>query len=243
MIRLDKYLSDCGKGTRSEVKRHVWRGRVRVGAEVVSDPSMKIDEVSEVFFDEQRLIYSRYVYIMMNKPAGVLSAVSDKHEKTVIDLIDPADRAKGLFPVGRLDKDTTGLLIISNDGTLAHKMLSPKKHVIKKYLAVVSGIISNEDIENFKKGITIVNNDEDYKCKSAVLTPLEQRNGLTIAEVCISEGKYHQIKKMFEAVDKCVLYLERIQMGGVCLDAALKQGEYRLMSSDEVNKARLGASL
>lgn len=229
-MRLDKYLADMGVGTRSEVKVLIKKRRVQVGNEVVNDPNRKIAiGVDSVRVDGREVSYVHYEYYMLNKPAGVLSATEDKHAKTVIDLIETSKR-KDLFPVGRLDKDTEGLLLITNDGGLAHSLLSPKKHVDKEYYAKVEGVVTNEDVEAFAKGLQV---DEDFKAMPAKLTILSQGEFSEITLI-IQEGKFHQVKRMFEAVGKKVVYLKRLSMGSLQLDESLQPGEYREVTQEEL---------
>ncbi|WP_455715568.1 pseudouridine synthase [Anaerosporobacter sp.] len=230
LMRLDKYLADMGVGTRSEVKVIIKKRRVQVNNEVVVDPNRKIIIGSDlVCFDGRDITYVQYEYYMLNKPAGVLSATEDKHTKTVIDLITTSKR-KDLFPVGRLDKDTEGLLLITNDGDLAHSLLSPKKHVDKEYYAKVEGVVTNEDVEAFEKGLQV---DEDFLAMPAKLNILSQGE-LSEITLIIQEGKFHQVKRMFEAVGKKVVYLKRLSMGTLKLDESLKPGEYRMVTDEEL---------
>ncbi|WP_312494134.1 pseudouridine synthase [Anaerosporobacter sp.] len=230
LMRLDKYLADMGVGTRSEVKVLIKKRRVQVGNEVVNDPNRKIAiGVDSVRVDGREVSYVHYEYYMLNKPAGVLSATEDKHAKTVIDLIETSKR-KDLFPVGRLDKDTEGLLLITNDGGLSHSLLSPKKHVDKEYYAKVEGVVTNEDVEAFEKGLQV---DEDFKAMPAKLTILSQGEFSEITLI-IQEGKFHQVKRMFEAVGKKVVYLKRLSMGSLQLDESLQPGEYREVTQEEL---------
>ncbi len=230
LMRLDKYLADMGVGTRSEVKVIIKKRRVQVNNEVVVDPNRKITVGSDfVSFNGRDISYVQYEYYMLNKPAGVLSATEDKHAKTVIDLITTSKR-KDLFPVGRLDKDTEGLLLITNDGDLAHSLLSPKKHVDKEYYAKVEGVVTKEDVEAFAKGLQV---DEDFLALPAKLTILSQGE-LSEIILIIQEGKFHQVKRMFEAVGKKVVYLKRLSMGTLKLDESLKPGEYRMVTDEEL---------
>lgn len=230
LMRLDKYLADMGVGTRSEVKVLIKKRRVQVNNEIVVDPNRKITVGSDlVSFDGKDISYVQYEYYMLNKPAGVLSATEDKHGKTVIDLITTSKR-KDLFPVGRLDKDTEGLLLITNDGELAHSLLSPKKHVDKEYYAKVEGVVTNEDVEAFEKGLQV---DEDFLAMPAKLTILSQGKVSEITLI-IQEGKFHQVKRMFEAVGKKVVYLKRLSMGTLQLDKSLKPGDYRMVTEEEL---------
>lgn len=232
MIRLDKYLADMGIGTRSEVKKNIIKGMVTVNAVTVKKPEYKIDTTTDtVFFQEQEIGYVAYEYFMLNKPAGVISATEDKREETVIDLIEGRQR-KDLFPVGRLDKDTEGLLLITNDGALAHRLLSPKKHVDKQYYATVQGIVTDEDVKRFAQGLDIGDSKPTLPAELRIV----ESGSESIVEITIREGRYHQIKRMFEAVDKKVLSLKRLAMGSLQLDSALKPGEYRKLTEEEKEK-------
>ncbi len=229
-IRLDKYLADMGKGTRSEVKKAIGKGLVRVNNEIVKKPETKLDTDSDhVLFDGVLVGYAQYEYYMLNKPAGVISATEDKREKTVIDLITEKKR-KDLFPVGRLDRDTEGLLLISNDGELAHRLLSPSKHVDKVYYAKIDGKVTIEDVEAFQQGVDI---GEEKLTRPAKLRILKSGTQSEI-ELTICEGKFHQVKRMFQAVGKEVVYLKRLQMGTLILDESLKPGEYRELTEQEI---------
>lgn len=229
-IRLDKYLADMGKGTRSEVKKAIGKGLVRVNNEIVKKPETKLDTDSDhVLFDGVLVGYAQYEYYMLNKPAGVISATEDKREKTVIDLITKKKR-KDLFPVGRLDRDTEGLLLISNDGELAHRLLSPSKHVDKVYYAKIDGKVTIEDVEAFQQGVDI---GEEKLTRPAKLRILKSGTQSEI-ELTICEGKFHQVKRMFQAVGKEVVYLKRLQMGTLILDESLKPGEYRELTEQEI---------
>ena len=229
-IRLDKYLADMGKGTRSEVKKAIGKGLVRVNNEIVKKPETKLDTDSDnVLFDGVLVGYAQYEYYMLNKPAGVISATEDKREKTVIDLITEKKR-KDLFPVGRLDRDTEGLLLISNDGELAHRLLSPSKHVDKVYYAKIDGKVTIEDVEAFQQGVDI---GEEKLTRPAKLRILKSGTQSEI-ELTICEGKFHQVKRMFQAVGKEVVYLKRLQMGTLILDESLKLGEYRELTEQEI---------
>lgn len=246
-LRLDKYLADLGIGTRSEVKIKIRKQHITVNGEIVRIPEFKIDISKDiVVYDGTILSYTSYEYYILNKPAGVISATTDKKEKTVLDLIDSKIR-KDLFPVGRLDKDTEGLVLITNDGVLAHRLLSPKKHVNKVYYALVRGLVTNEEAEKFKEGLWI---EEDFKTLPAllhILTVGKKENYPKLAEqeelsefepyseieLTIQEGKFHQVKRMFEAVGKEVVYLKRISMGSLKLPNELKVGDYRTLTKEE----------
>ena len=230
MIRLDKYLADMSIGTRTEVKKLIRHGKVAVDGLIVKNPDIKVDtDTQNVTCNGIAVTYETYEYYMLNKPAGVISATSDKTEKTVLDLIDSKKR-KDLFPVGRLDKDTEGLLLITNDGELAHRLLSPKKHVDKLYYAKVEGIVGMEDIDAFAKGLDIGEGEYTKPAKLIVL----KSDVISEIELTIQEGKFHQVKRMFEAVGKKVIYLKRLEMGTLKLDEGLALGEYRPLTQKEL---------
>ena len=230
-MRLDKYLADMGVGTRSEVKERIRKGRVLVNGKVVRAAETKVDtENDEICCDGEVVGYTHYEYYMLNKPAGVISATDDKKSETVIDLI-ASKRRKDLFPVGRLDKDTEGLLLITNDGALAHQLLSPKKHVPKVYYARVDGCVTKEDVEAFAGGLKV---DEELTAMPAKLTVLSMLPAGSEITLEIHEGKFHQVKRMFEAVDKTVVYLKRLSMGPLTLDETLAPGAYRELTQAEL---------
>lgn len=228
-MRLDKFLVDMGAGTRSDIKKHIKGGHVSVEGQVIKDPGYHIKETDTVMYRGEAIAYEQFEYYMLNKPAGVISATEDKKQTTVIELLDERKR-KDLFPVGRLDKDTEGLLLITNDGDLAHRLLSPKKHVDKVYYAKIQGRVDQEDVRRFKEGLVI---DEEFTALPAELTILESGD-ISEIEVTIREGKFHQIKRMFKAVDKEVIYLKRLSMGTLQLDESLKEGEYRKLTEEEL---------
>lgn len=231
LLRLDKYLSDMGIGTRSEIKQWIRKGRVSVNDMVCKVPETKVNiENDQVFFDGHRVNYHEYVYIMLHKPAGVVSATSDNVSKTVIDLIKDK-QGKELFPVGRLDKDTEGLLLITNDGDLAHQLLSPRKHVDKVYYAKVRGKVNLEDKSRLELGVSIGENTITLPAKVTIL----HSDDISEVELTIQEGKFHQVKRMFEAVGKEVIYLKRLSMGPLSLDPNLPVGEYRDLTKEELD--------
>lgn len=233
MIRLDKYLADMGVGTRQEVKKYMKQGRVSVDGEIVKKPEIKVDiNHSVVCFDSKQVAYAEYEYYMLNKPAGVISATEDNRCETVIDLIDSKKR-KDLFPVGRLDKDTEGLLLITNDGALAHRLLSPKKHVDKCYFARIQGKVTGEDVEAFSKGVNIGTFDEEEWTMPGKLEIISS-DEISEIRLTIQEGKFHQVKRMFQAVGKEVIYLKRETMGTLVLDETLSPGDYRELTNEEL---------
>lgn len=234
LIRIDKYLADMDLGSRSQVKYDIKKGRVKVNGVVITSSDKKVtipDDI--VLYDNREISYVAYEYYMLHKPQGVVSATFDNHCETVIDLIDSKSR-KDLFPVGRLDKDTEGLLIITNDGELTHRLLSPKKHVSKLYYAKVEGEVTSEDVELFKKGLQI---EDEFTTLPADLKILESAD-ISQVELTIYEGKFHQVKRMFEAVGKKVIYLKRMAMGSLYLDETLLTGEYRELTEEELNILR-----
>ena len=229
-IRLDKFLAEMGIGTRSQVKNYVRGQAVSVNGEVIRQADVKVDpEQDLVEFQGQRVVYAALEYYMLNKPVGVVSAVTDAADPTVVELIE-TKRRKDLFPVGRLDKDTEGLLLITNDGILANRLLSPKKHVEKVYYARIEGCVSDQEVARFAEGLDI---GEEKFTLPAQLTILASgpRSEITLA---ITEGKFHQVKRMFHSVGMEVLYLKRISMGSLILDPALEPGEYRKLTQEEL---------
>ncbi|MDD7795750.1 pseudouridine synthase [Clostridium sp. 'White wine YQ'] len=236
MERLDKILSNLGYGSRKEIKAIIKKGLVKIDGEIAKDNSLQVDpEKSQIIINGEEIIYKKYIYLMMNKPAGVVSATFDKYDETVIDLLYPEDAIFEPFPVGRLDKDTVGLLLLTNDGELNHKLISPKYHVDKIYYAKINKVVNEKDIEAFEKGITL---DDGYKCMSAKLQVLSSNDEGSEVYVTLQEGKYHQVKRMFESVDKKVVYLRRIEFGGLSLDETLEEGEYRELSEEELEVLR-----
>lgn len=229
-MRLDKFLVEMKKGSRSEVKKLIKSGRVTVDGQTVREPEQKFDpERAQISLDGQTVSYASFEYFMLNKPQGVVSATEDRRFQTVVDLIDTA-RRKDLFPAGRLDIDTEGLLLITNDGQLAHQLLSPKKHVDKVYFARVEGILPSDVKEQFAKGLTL---DGDVKTLPARLELLKE-GPVSEVRLTIHEGKFHQVKRMFEAVGCRVIYLKRLSMGSLVLDETLAPGEYRRLTDDEL---------
>jgi len=230
-MRLDKLLANMGYGSRKEVKVLLKQKAVTVDGEVVKDSAMHVDPEQQIVsvFGE-RVEYIEFIYVMMNKPPGVISATEDRQDQTVIDLLDPYIQHFEPFPVGRLDKDTEGLLLITNDGNLAHNLLSPKKHVPKWYYAKIDGVVTEADIEAFAQGVTL---DDGYHTKPGELKILASGNESEI-ELMIQEGKFHQVKRMFEAVGKKVTYLKRLSMGPLQLDEELELGDYRELTKEEL---------
>ena len=214
--RIDKILSNLGYGSRSELKKFCKNGLVKVNGKVINNPGVQVDvENDEIIFDGEKVTYKEFIYLMLNKPDGYISATFDKRDPIVLDLIDKEDLVFEPFPVGRLDKDTEGLLVLTNDGQLAHRVLSPKKHVPKTYYAKIEGIVTEEDIKAFAKGVTL---DDGYETMPAELIILKS-DEISEIELTIHEGKFHQVKRMFESVDKKVIYLKRLSMGKLKLSA------------------------
>lgn len=229
-IRLDKLLANMGLGTRSEVKRMIKSGRVSVNGETVTKPETKVDDKKDrISADGQEIYYSEYETYMFHKPAGCVTATRDNHDKTVMDYLGIPGKER-FFPVGRLDKDTEGLLLITNDGALAHNLLAPGKHVDKTYFARVKGNLLPEHSKIFQEGLDIGEEKPTLPAVLNILTSGEESE----AEITIREGRFHQVKRMFAAVGCEVLYLKRLSMGGVALDALLPPGAYRRLTEEEL---------
>lgn len=221
-----------GYGTRKEVKQLLKQKGVTVDGEVVRDSSYHVNpDLQEISVFGEKVEYVEFIYLMMNKPPGVVSATEDNVDRTVIDLLDPLAQHFKPFPVGRLDKDTEGLLLITNDGQLAHNLLSPKKHVPKTYFAKIEGEVTQLDIEAFSRGVEL---DDGYMTKPGELVILSSGPNSEI-ELTIQEGKFHQVKRMFESVGKKVTYLKRLSMGSLKLDEQLNLGDYRELTEEELN--------
>ena len=232
MERLDKVLSNLGYGTRKEIKQVVRKGLIEVNGEIVKDNGMQIDpEVDKILVNGEEIFYRKYIYLMMNKPDGVVSATFDNRDETVIDLLEIEHQVFEPFPVGRLDKDTVGLLLLTNDGELNHRLISPKWKGDKVYYAKIDKKGTEADIKKFKNGITL---DDGYICKEAKWEILESSDSGSEVMITIQEGKFHQVKRMFEAVDKSVVYLKRVEFGTLQLDEDLEEGEYRELTEEEV---------
>lgn len=232
-LRIDKILSNVGYGSRAEIKKYCKYGIIFVNGEVVNNPGLQVDpENDEIIFDGEKVNYREFIYIMLNKPGGYISATYDKFDPIVLDLIDPSYLVFEPFPVGRLDKDTEGLLVLTNDGQLSHRVLSPKKHVPKTYYAKVEGKVTNEDVLEFEKGVVL---DDGYKTMPSKLNILKS-DEISEIELTINEGKFHQVKRMFESVGKKVVYLKRLSMGNLKLDESLALGEYRELTLDEIKQ-------
>ncbi|MCA1038746.1 rRNA pseudouridine synthase [Bacillus infantis] len=230
-MRIDKVLANLGYGSRKEVKKLLKDGSVTVNDEKIKDAKQHVDPEKDLIrINGETIEYREFIYLMMNKPPGVISATEDNRDETVIDLLEAEDLIFEPFPVGRLDKDTEGLLLITNDGHLAHRLLSPKKHVPKTYFAVIDQEVTEEDVIAFRKGVIL---DDGYATKPGELNILKSGERSDI-ELTITEGKFHQVKRMFEAVGKKVVYLQRLSMGPLQLDETLELGEYRELTEEEL---------
>ncbi|MDD6667200.1 MAG: pseudouridine synthase [Lachnospiraceae bacterium] len=235
-MRLDKFLSDMNLDSRSNLKKAIRKGNVTVDGQMVRDPGMAVLDGAKVAYYGKLVRYEAFQYYMLNKPAGVLSATSDRHQKTVMDLL-PGERRTDLFPVGRLDKDTTGLLLITNDGDMAHRLLAPKSHVDKVYEALILGRVGSREIEAFQGGLIV---DETFTAAPAGLEVISHplsvdQTDRTLVRITIHEGKFHQIKRMFETVGMEVLTLKRLSMGSLILDPELPEGECRRLTEEELD--------
>ena len=232
MERIDKILSNLGYGTRKDLKKIVKNGMVQVNGITIKDSAMKVDpEKDKIVINGEEIFYREFIYLMMNKPAGVISATFDNKDEIVIDLLEVEHQVFEPFPVGRLDKDTVGLLLLTNDGDLNHRLISPKWKVDKVYFAKIDQKVTEEDIEKFKHGITL---DDGYRCKEAILEIQKASEEGSEIVLTIQEGKFHQVKRMFEAVGKKVTYLKRIEFGTLPLDEDLEEGEYRELTEEEI---------
>ena len=230
-MRVDKLLSNVGVASRAELKKYCKQGLISVNGKVINNPGVQVDsESDDIRFNGEKIVYREFVYIMLNKPDGYISATYDKYDPIVLDLIDQSYLVFEPFPVGRLDKDTEGLLVLTNDGQLAHRVLSPKKHVPKTYYAKIQGKVTEEDILAFEKGVIL---DDGYETMPSQLKILKS-DDMSEIELTIHEGKFHQVKRMFESVGKKVVYLKRLSMGKLKLDESLKLGEYRELTEEEV---------
>lgn len=233
-MRLDKFLVENGIGSRTEVKAILKRKLVAVNGKVETSPKLHIDPMTDqVSYNGQSLVYEEFLYYMLYKPAGVISATEDAQHKTVMDCLDDLARKKGVFPVGRLDIDTEGLLLLTNNGQLAHALLSPKKHVDKIYQAEVDGIMTRKDQDVFQEGIVL----SDHHCLPAQLDILsvDVENQKSLVNITIQEGKFHQVKRMVKACGKKVTYLKRLSMGPLLLDDSLQKGDWRRLTEKELS--------
>lgn len=230
LIRLDKLLSDMGLGSRSQVKEWIKKGQVQVDGCVCRKIEQKVDAgIQEIKLNGRIVYYEEYVYYILHKPAGCVTALKDERDKTVMDYM-PKEHRKNLTPVGRLDKDTEGLLLFTNDGKLAHQLLSPKSHVDKTYFARVRGKVTSEDVKSFMEGLDI---GDDKRTLPAKLN-IRKSSHVSEVEVTVCEGRFHQIKRMFRAVGKEVLYLKRISFGKLVLDNTLKVGQYKEVKKEDI---------
>lgn len=231
MERLDKIIASQGKFSRSEVKKLVKGGRITVDGAVVKSSDVKVTpDTAQIKIDGELLNYKKHIYIMLNKPQGVISASNDKTQATVVDLVPKELFREGLFPAGRLDGDTTGFVLITDDGDFAHRILSPKNHIMKTYHATLRDELTDKDIVAFKEGLTLGDGTE---CLEAYVRVLEKGEN-NVAEVIICEGKYHQVKRMFASIGNKVLSLRRVKMGGLSLDENLSEGECREITPEEL---------
>lgn len=232
-MRLDQYIARMGGLSRKEAKKEVERGNVKVNGAVIRSPKAHIDpDQSDVRLNDTALSYEPYVYYMLNKPAGYVCSTDDPKDPTVLGLVDRKGRA--LFPAGRLDKDTEGFVLLTDDGAFAHRMLSPARHVDKTYLAIAAGVVTDEDIQAFREGIDI---GDDTPTRPARMERLDAGDGpVCLVLLTLTEGRYHQIKRMMAAIGKPVVYLKRIAIGGVYLDTALAPGAYRHLTGEEVER-------
>ena len=236
-MRLDKFLANSGVGTRKEVKELLKKRLIKVNDEIVKDGKIHVDENEDtVKYKDEIISYKKFVYIMLNKPNGVISATEDKVHKTVIDLLGDEYRTFEVFPVGRLDIDTEGLLLLTNDGVLSHNLLSPNKHVDKKYYVELEKLLTEMDIAKLEKGVEL----KDFTTKDAKVEIIEngEESDKIRVYITISEGKFHQVKRMFKAVGNEVKYLKRVKIGTLSLDENLKLGEYRELTEDELTKLK-----
>ncbi|MBQ6590076.1 MAG: rRNA pseudouridine synthase [Lachnospiraceae bacterium] len=244
--RLDKFLGRAGLGTRSELKKAIRGGRASVNSSVEKDPGRQVLAGDQVFFDGEPVGGDRFVYYLLHKPAGVITATEDARSRTVMDLLrEPSGGTapvlrKGLFPVGRLDLDTEGLLLITDDGPLAHRLLAPGKHVDKTYYAVVTGRVTDEEIRIFAEGMEIGRDGSAEACRvqPAELQVIDAREDQSLTRVTIREGKYHQIKRMFAAAGHRVVYLRRESMGPLSLDPDLAPGDFRALTAEEIGSLK-----
>lgn len=233
-MRIDKLLSNLGISTRSEIKKMIKQKQIKINGELVKNGKDQLDpDAAQVTVNDQPVAIQLTKYLMLNKPQNVITATEDASQQTVLDLIAKNDRVKGLAPVGRLDKDTTGLLLLTNDGQLAHRLLAPHKHVAKTYQATIDGLVTSETVDKFKNGIKL---KDGTLCKPAdlkIISTSEDEKQSQI-EITITEGKYHQIKRMFAACGMHVAALNRIAMGPLKLDSSLKPGQSRPLSENEI---------
>lgn len=237
-MRLDKFLADIGLGSRKEVKGLIKKGLITVNGTCIKSDKYQVKETEDtVMYLDESLHYQKDFYYILNKPAGVVSATQDNHDQTVIDLLSDEDFREDLFPVGRLDKDTEGLLILTNDGQFSHQLLSPKKHVEKEYLAEVKGVMMKADVSAFAEGL-LIDGDEQTLPAKLFIDSVDEETNISRIRLILHEGKFHQVKRMVKAVGKEVTYLKRIRMGNFLLPEDLALGEYRQMTPDELAQVR-----
>lgn len=230
--RLDKIISNMGYGSRKDVMKAIKAGRVKVNNKIAKNRAMKVNPYEDIVqFDDEKINYRKYIYLMMNKPDGVVSSTYDVMNRTVLDLLEEEYLIFEPFPVGRLDKDTEGLLLLTNDGKLAHKLLSPKKKIPKTYYAEIDGKVEEKNVEQFKQGLIL---NDGYKTMPAKLKIIN-RGSISKVQVTICEGKYHQVKRMFQSIGMNVIYLKRISMDCLKLDDDLDPGDYRELTKEELN--------
>lgn len=233
-MRIDKYLCEMGTGSRKEIKKFIKEKKVSVNGKCVLKADFCVDEnKDEVIFDGKRVWYKKYIYLMLNKPAGYLSATEDKKLPTVSELIDEKYAHYNAFCAGRLDIDTTGFLILTNDGAFAHHIISPRHHIEKRYFAKINAPADESDVCKMREGVVL---DDGYKCMSAKLEIINSSPEGSEIYLTIQEGKFHQVKRMFEAVGKKVLSLKRVEIGGVLLDESLKPGQMRELTKEEAKR-------
>ena len=232
-MRLDKLLAQMQIGTRSQVKESIRNGSITVNGQVVTKPEYKVNESEDqICFMGRELVFQKFVYYMLHKPSGVVTATKDSHDRTVMDLMQGA-AGKDLFPVGRLDKDTEGLLFITNDGALSHRLLSPKKHVEKTYYVEYEGALTPESIAMLEQGVDI---GDEKPTLPAKVCHVKQLDGTYSLELSIMEGRFHQVKRMIHAIGGHVLYLKRISFGGLTLDNTLAKGAWRTLTQEELER-------
>lgn len=236
--RLDKVLVHLGIGSRSEIKKLAKQKAIQVNGEIMKDTSLKVNPYEDtITVQGTEIFYRKYIYIMLNKPQGVVSATEDARDKTVIDLLHADFRAFQPFPVGRLDKDTEGLLLLTNDGQLAHELLSPRKHVDKVYFVKAQGCLSERQLKELEQGVVL---EDGYRTLPAKVRLICIEDNTTTFHLTITEGKYHQVKRMVQAIDSRVIYLKRLQMASLKLDPDLRVGEYRELTENELHLLKKG---
>ncbi len=233
-MRLDKFLAEVGIGSRKEVKALIKKGQVKVNEKVIKSDKYQVKEFEDqITYLDEPLVYQKDFYYVLNKPAGVISATQDNYEQTVMDLLSDEDYREDLFPVGRLDKDTEGLLILTNDGQLAHRLLSPRKHVEKEYFAEVKGIMTEDDRQKFARGL-VIDKEEQTLPAQLFIDSVDLEEETSKIRLVLHEGKFHQVKRMVQAVGKEVTYLKRLRMGRFILPESLDNGEYRELTEAEL---------